>query len=201
MKADFLLIRIGLFSAPVLAAAISLFFRRRRFPTRLAIVAATMLLLYLAIACVGLRFVSVRSNLACTVAAYFAYSLLTVMCLRIPQRWVRLLTFAMAIIPIGCGYLLTTIRLGVFALVIVVGFYSAKPNQVEAIAPGLTCRMTEQGWGGQTDSIYAIGLYQSWNWAPILARKVIGVLGVRNNADAEAKVVSCADLIARYEKS
>lgn len=198
MQTDFLLVRIGLLGAPVLAVVIFIFCHGRRFPARLVIVAAGMLLLYLAIFVVGLRFVTVRANLACTVAAYFAYSLLAVMCLRIRPSAIRLLAFVIAIIPIGCGYLLTAIMPGLFALAIVVGFYNAKPNHVEEMAPGLTCRSTERGWGGSLSSIYAVGLYKSWSRAPLLERKVLGALVFKQYPDAED--VSCLDLMARYEK-
>jgi len=197
MQTDFLLVRIGLLGAPVLAVVIFIVFRRRRFPARLVIVAASMLLLYLATVFVGVRFVTVRVNLASTVAAYFAYSLLAVMCLRIPERGIRFLAFTIALIPIGCGYLLTTIRLGLFGLVTIVGFYNARPNHVEEMAPALTCRITEQGWGGSLYSFHAVGLYHSWNWVPFLERKVLGTLVTINNAD-DAEAVSCADLVARY---
>ena len=198
MKADFLLIRIGLLAAPVLAAVIFISLRGRRFPARLVFVAASMLLLYLAIAFSGLRFVTTRANLSCTVAAYFAYSLLAVMCLRIPERGIRFLAFVIAIIPIGCGYLLTTTRPGIFALAIIIGFYNATPYYSEEMAPGLICRITERGWGGSLSSIYTVGLFQSWNWAPMLERKVSGALVMKDYPDTE--VVSCADLVTMYRK-
>jgi hypothetical protein len=198
MQADFLLLRIGLLGAPILAAVIFIFLRNRRFPTRSVIVAASILLLYLAMAFAGFRFVTVRTNLASTVAAYFAYSLLAIMCLRITKIGIRFPAFFVAIIPIGCGCLLTTIRPGLFALAIVVEFYNASPNHVEQIAPGLTCRITEQGWGGSLSGIYAVRLYRSWRWVPLLERKVIGALVMINYLEPEE--VSCADLLARYEK-
>jgi hypothetical protein len=198
MEADFLLVRIGLLGAPVLAVVIYILLRGRRFPARSVIVAASVLLLYLAIVFVGLRFVAVRANLACTIAAYFAYSLLAVMCLRISERGIRFLAFVIAIIPIACGYLLTTIRPWLLALAMIIVFYSATPNHVEEMAPGLTCRITERGWGGSLSSVYAVGLYKSWNWVLLLERKVIGALVMKNYPDAED--VSCAELIAGYEK-
>jgi hypothetical protein len=202
MHVDFLLVRMGLLGAPVLALVIFIFLRKRRFPSRLVIVAASMLLLYLATFFVGLRFVSVRANLACTVAAYFAYSFLAVVCLRIQPSAIRLLAFVVAIIPIGLGYLLTTIRLGLIALVIVIGFYNVRPGHVEQMGPRLTCRSTEEHMGGSIYSIYSVGLYQSWSWVPLLERKVVGVLTTRNNADPELEPedVSCANLMAKYEK-
>jgi hypothetical protein len=197
METDFRLVRFGLLGVPILAVAIFFLLPRGRFPTRLLLIAACVLLLYVIVTFAGLRFVTVRANLACTVAAYFAYSLLAVMCLRMPESGIRFLAFVIALVPIGCGYLLTTTRVGLFWLAIIVVFYNAKPNHVEEIAPGLTCRITDLGWGGNLSYFHAAGLYQSWDWAPLLERKVLGASDSRDALDEEG--ASCADLFAIYQ--
>jgi len=197
MVSDFMLVRIGLLGAPALALVTLFFLRHRRFPARSVVVAGCLLLLYLAIALAGLRFVTARANLACSIVAYFAYSLLTVMSLRIPNAGIRFPLFVIAIIPIGCGYLLTTIRPGLSGLATIVVLYHARPNHVDEVAPGLICRITDLSWGGQLSYFHFVGLYQSWNWAPLLERKVLGAASVENFLGEEGP--SCADLVAKYE--
>jgi hypothetical protein len=197
MEDVFMLIWIGLLGAPVLAVVIFILLRQRPFQARSVIVAGSVLLLYLAVACSGLSFVAVPVNFASFVIAYFAYSFLAVMCLRIPAKAVRILTFVIAIIPIGFGYILSTI--GILGLMFIVGDYASPPNRVEQMAAGLTCRVT--GWGSAgSSSGYAVGLYQSWNRIPFLERKILGVSVVQAGYSGPPQDdVSCADLFARYQ--
>jgi hypothetical protein len=199
MEGVFLLVWTGLLVAPVLAVVTFILLRQRPFQARWVVVAASVLLLYFAVACSGLSFVAVQANFACFVIAYFSYNFLAVMCLRIPAKAIRVLIFIIAIIPIGFGYILSTI--GVLGLGFIVGDYTRPPDHLEQIATGLTCRAT--GWGSAVSaSGYAVDLYQSWNRIPFLERKLLGASVVQAGySGLPPKDVSCADLFARYEKS
>jgi hypothetical protein len=198
MEVGFLLVWLGLLGAPVLAAIIAILTRRQGSPKRSAIVAGSALLLYFAVACSGLSFVVPWVNLACFVAAYFAYCFLAMVCLRIQARLVRIPSFLVAIVPIGVGYLLSTI--GILGLMFIVGDYTRLPDRVEQMATGLDCRVT--GWGAVgTASGYVVGLYQSWSGIPFLERRVssrsvtqVGYLG------PEPEGASCSGVWAEYMK-
>jgi hypothetical protein len=195
----FLLVWIGLLGAPVLAVVIFVLSRRRPFQPQSVVFAGSVLLLYFGVACSGLSFVAVQVNLIFFVVAYFAYSFLAVMCLRIPTKAVRILTFVIAIIPIGFGFILSTI--GVLGLAFIVGDYTSPPERVEQMAMGLTCRV--RGWGSAgSASGYAVELYQSWNEIPFVERKVLGNSVVQDGySGPPPKDVSCGDLFAKYEKA
>jgi hypothetical protein len=131
--------------------------------------------------------------------AYFAYSFLAVSCLRIPAKAVRVLTFGIAIIPIGFGFILSTI--GVLGLAFIVGDLTRPPERVEEIGAGLTCRFREWGSAGSSSG-YAVELYQSWNGIPFVERKILGESVVQAGYSGPSpKDVSCADLFAKYEKA
>jgi hypothetical protein len=198
MEDAFPVIWTGLLGAPVLALVIFILLPQRRFQAQSAIFSSSVLILYLALARVGLSFVEVQANFLCFVFAYFAYSFLAVMCLRIPIKAIRIIIFVIAIVPIGLGYFLSTI--GVLGLAFIVGDYTSPPQRIEQMATGLNCRIT--GWGSAgSSSGYAVSLYRSWSGIPFLERKVLGVSVVQAGySGPPPDDVSCADLLAEYEK-
>src|SRR5580698_2772317 len=143
LESLFGLVWAGLLGAPVLALATFIFLRRYGRQSLALIAAAGTLLFFCLMVFSGLSFVSVSANFACFVVAYFAYSFLAVSCLGIPRKLVRIPAFVVAIIPMGFGYLLSTI--GLLGLAFIVGDYTRPPKRVEQMEDGLACRTT--GWG------------------------------------------------------
>ena len=196
---DFFVIWYGLLGAPVLAGIFVAFPRAHFFRRVLMFTAGAMLLLYLGAISAGLRFVALRPNVISFAVAYFAYSFLALMCLRIPKLIVRVPSFVLALVPIAFGYWACTF--GQLLLALVLGDYMNPPTAVERVSANLECRETTWGYSF-TDSGHTVTLYRTWDAIPFLHQKMLSAQVTESKVSGPPDDdPSCADLAARYQKS
>jgi hypothetical protein len=190
----------GLLAGPPIAIAAFVLTRWRRpaWLRRLIIGAASLLLIIIAASALGFSFEKTLANFVSFAVGCLAYSFLAVSCWQIRFLPLRIVALLGAAIPIGVGYLLSTI--GMLGLMLVVGDYSVAPYKIEQMESGLVCRVT--GWGSAiTDSGYTVHLYRTWGWLPLIERSVVSI-SINESASARSidapAGATCADALGKY---
>jgi hypothetical protein len=196
--AAFLLMWATVLSAPPLAFALFLSFRRLwpRVQLPAAVVAIAILFFSYGIAQLGLSFTSALVDVACVAAVYFTYCLVAASCLQIPFIFFRYSALVVSSLPICVGYVLGTV--GVLGLGWIVADYTRPPQHTEKMRPDLICEVTS--WGSVASrSGYTVHLFKIWAALPFAEREVVRFKIVQAGYIGEPPTdKTCADALNAY---
>jgi hypothetical protein len=187
----------GLLIAPLIAVGVFAIVQSRWTSAgrRAMFVCILTIVFVAAAATAGLSFKKVLVNVALFAVAYGAYCFLVVCCWRVRLLPLRILVLLCGLIPVGLGYVTSTI--GLLGLMFIVGDYSRVPHEVNQIEAGLECRITLWGMAAGASG-YTVHLYRSWDWLPFIERSVVSIPVVQVGYVGQPNDANCADAVAQY---